>query len=262
VTGPVLHEIYAVKFAQNETGVRGHYFLGPDAEPHDKHMRLDYFTWVIRSPGQDIVMDAGFTAATNRTRGRNHFEDPSRALARLGVDPARVPYVILSHLHYDHCGDLDPFGSARFVVQADEVAFWTGPYGRRPEFARNVEVADILRVVRLNFEGRMLMVDGVREIVDGVWVHKVGGHTPGMQVTLVRTAAGIVVLASDASHFFENVECDRPFAVHTDLVQMYRTFDSMRELATSGLVVAGHDPGLFQRFPAVDGLAQRAVRIA
>lgn len=262
MTSPTVHEIYAVKFGQNLEGRRGHFFSGPDADPHDELMQLDYFVWAIRSPGQDIVLDAGFTAATNRRRHRDHWEEPSAALRRLGVDPESVPVVILSHLHYDHCGDLGAFPAARFVLQAEELAFWTGPFASRGEFARHIEVVDVHQVERLTAEGRVTLVDGVQEVTEGVWVHRVGGHTPGMQIVRVRTAEGMVVLASDASHFFENVEQDKPFAVHADVVDMYRTFDTMNELATPGLVVAGHDPALFDRFPAVEGLEGRALRIA
>lgn len=262
MTEPTVHEIYGVKFGQNLTGVRGHYFLGADGDPHDEPMRLDYYVWVIRSADQDIVVDAGFTAETNRTRQRDHWEDPSRALTRIGVDAAEVPVVILSHLHYDHCGDVDAFSAATFVVQEEEMAFWTGRFAPRGEFVRNIEVPDIQRMVRLNFEGRVRMVDGVHEVADGVWVQKVGGHTPGMQAVFVRTAQGIVVLASDSSHFFENVEEDKPFAVHADVIGMYRAFDTMRQAATSGLVIAGHDPLIAERFPAVPGQEGHVVRIA
>lgn len=262
MTVPTVHEIYGVKFGQNLTGVRGHFFLGPDGDPHDQHMRLDYYVWVIRSPAQDILLDAGFTAETNRTRRRDHWENPHQAVARIGVDPASVPLVILSHLHYDHCGDLDAFPAASFVLQQDELEFWTGPYAARGEFARHSERADIERVVRLNEEGRVQLVDGLHEVVDGVWVQKVGGHTPGMQATYVRTAQGIVVLASDSSHFFENIEQDKPFAVHADVVDMYRAFDTMQAAATSGLVIAGHDPLIEERFPAVPGHEGHVVRVA
>ncbi|UGQ13374.1 N-acyl homoserine lactonase family protein [Yinghuangia sp. ASG 101] len=259
---PTVHEIYAVKFGQNDTAERGHFFMGAAAEPCCAQVGLDYFVWAIRSPGQDIVLDAGFTAATNVRRRRNHFENPTAALARIGVDAATVPYVVLSHMHYDHVGDLAPFGSAKFVLQSDEMAFWTGPFASRGEFARLIEPDDVLALVRLGLEGRIRWVDGTREIVDGVWVMRVGGHTPGTQATLVRTALGIVVLAADASHFYENIDDDKPFAVHHDVPGLYRAFDEMREAATSGLVVPGHDPALFDRFEAVPGHEGRVLRIA
>jgi len=257
-----VHEIYAVKFAQNDTSKRGDFFMGPDAEPHEEPMQLDYFVWAIRSPGQDVVLDTGFTSSVNEHRGRTYLEEPSQALRRLGVAPTEVEHVILSHLHYDHAGGVDHFPAATIHLQADELAFWTGPYARRAEFLRTIEVEDIVRIVRLNLTGRLDLAQGSRQIVDGVWVHHYPGHTPGSQFVTVRTARGVVVLAADTSHFYENVEQDKPFGVHTDVVGLYRTFDAMRELATSGLVVAGHDPLLFERFPSVDGLEGRALRIA
>lgn len=259
---PATYEIYGVKFGQNLQGVRGHYFSGPDGDPHDERMRLDYYVWVLRSADQDVVVDVGFTAETNERRGRDHWENPTVALARLGVDVGAVRHVILSHLHYDHCGDTEPFTNATFVLQERELDFWTGPYATRGAFAPHVEPDDLARILRLDAQGRVHRVDGRYEVTDGVWVDRVGGHTPGMQVTHVRTRRGIVVLASDSSHFFENIEQDKPFAVHADVIEMYQAFDAMTAAATSGLVIAGHDPLIAERFPAVPGHDGRVVRIA
>lgn len=257
-----VHEIYSVKFGANETATRGHFFMGAAANPHDAPAPIDYLVWAIRSPGQDIVVESGFTAEVNKRKQRTYFEEPSDALRLIGVDPEAVEHLILSHLHFDHAGGVDQFPNATVHLQAAELAFWTGKYAPREEFLRTIEVDDILRIVRRNYEGTVDLIDGTKEIVDGVWVHHAGGHTPGMQYVSVRTAQGIVVLACDASHFFENVEDDKPFAVHHDVEGLYRTFDEMQQTATSGLVVPGHDPKLFERFPAVAGLEGRVLRIA
>jgi glyoxylase-like metal-dependent hydrolase (beta-lactamase superfamily II) len=59
----------------------------------------------------------------------------------------------------------------------------------------------------------------------------------------VSTAAGPVVLASDAVHYYEELERDRPFSTVASLADMYAAFDQIRDLARDGaLVVAGHDP--------------------
>lgn len=258
-----LHEVYAIKFAQHTNGKHGEYFHGSAAEPFEDPAQLDYFVWLVRSPGQDIVVDAGFTAEVAARRGRDHWTAPSEALRRLDTDCAAVPYVILSHFHYDHVGDLEAFPEARFVVQAKEMAFWTGRHASRREFRRLVERDDVERLVGYGLDGRLTYADGEREVVPGVRVHHVGGHTAGLQVVSVATARGTVVLAADASHLYGNIENDAPFGILTDLPAMYDTFDRINELAGGpGLIVPGHDPDVLNRYDPVDGLAGTAVRVA
>jgi glyoxylase-like metal-dependent hydrolase (beta-lactamase superfamily II) len=92
----------------------------------------------------------------------------------------------------------------------------------------------------------------------------VGGHAAGLQVVRVHTAKGNIVLASDATHFYANIEEDRPFSVVTDLRQMYEAFDIVRTLADSPEhIVPGHDPKVMERYPpARAGLEGIAARIA
>lgn len=257
------HEVYAVKFAEHPGGTRGEYFHGSAAEPRDASAHLDYFVWLVRTPQADIVVDAGFTVETAEKRKRVYHRAPSAALAQLGTDCSTVPWVVLSHFHYDHVGELDAFPNARFVVQAEEMAFWTGRFAARKEFRRLIEEQDITRLVSLSLAGRLRFVDGSSQLVPGVRVHLVGGHTAGTQVVSVATARGTVVLAADASHFYGNVCDDAPFAIHTDLAGMYGAFDLIHELASgTELIVPGHDPEVLRRFDPVAGIAGTAVRIA
>ena len=107
----------------------------------------------------------------------------------------------------------------------------------------SVEVDDVCALVRLNHEGRMRFVDGVAEIVPGIAVHKVGGHTAGMQVVTVETARGRAVVASDASHYYRNFEERIPFTTLHDIPGTYAAFDRLRELASAPeLILPGHDP--------------------
>lgn len=259
------HRIFAVKFAQHRKGNRADFYHGAGAEPRNETVAIDYFVWVIRSPDQDIILDAGYTPSVASKRNRpDYFHRPSEALRLFGVDCATVPYVILSHLHYDHAGDLEPFTSAKFVLQDEELRFWTGRYIHRRELIRHIEVEDIVNIVRYSLSGRVLFVDGDRELVPGVSVHRVGGHTPGMQVVRVETANGPIVLASDASHLSANIETDAPTSVFTDLPGVYGGFDRMIDLAGGDLsrVIAGHDADLINRSPAVPGLEGIAAVVA
>src|SRR5205823_13398007 len=114
------------------------------------------------------------------------------------------------------------------------------------------------------FDGRVDWADGDADVVPGITVHHVGGHTPGMQIVRVATEAGFAVVASDASHFYANIDEDRPYAIVHHLPSMYAAFDTIKRLADDpSLIVAGHDPEVLRRYPAVsDDLAGRAVRVA
>jgi glyoxylase-like metal-dependent hydrolase (beta-lactamase superfamily II) len=254
-------EVYAIKYATRDAR-SGEHFHGHD--PHDAPMPMDYYVWAAVSAEHTVVVDAGFTAEVAARRGRKHLRCPTEGLEALGINCARVPYVILTHLHYDHVGNLDKFPEATFVVQEAEMAFWTGRYAGKEHFRTIVEAYDVVYLVRQNFEGRLLFVSGSEEIVPGVEVHWTGGHSSGLQAVRVKTSRGHVVLASDVTHFYANMGEDRPYSIVSDLAQMYGAFDIVRSLAHSPAhVVPGHDPLVMERFPAAqEGLEGVAVRIA
>ena len=213
-----------------------------------------------------MLVDAGIRPDTAApVAGLEYLGSPVETLAALGIAPSDVGHVVLTHLHYDHTGTAAAFPAARYVVQRRELEYWTGPWARR--IARErwlVDDRDVAHLVAARAAGRVELVDGDAEIVPGLSVHLVGGHTAGMQVVRARTAAGDVVLASDASHFAENIETDRPFPILHSMPDMYGAFDRINELAAGPhLVVPGHDPEVMARFEAYSAeLADRVVTIA
>ena len=170
-------EVYAVRYAHREAR-RHEHFYGHD--PHDNPMPMDYFVWAAVSSDHTVVVDTGFTAEVAARRGREHLHRPAEGLEALGIDCARVPYVVLTHLHYDHVGNLEDFPAATFVVQEEEMAFWTGRYAGKEQFRTLIETDDVLYLVGENFRGRLRFVAGSQEIVPGVEVHRAGGHSAGL----------------------------------------------------------------------------------
>ncbi|MCI0547473.1 MAG: N-acyl homoserine lactonase family protein [Candidatus Rokubacteria bacterium] len=248
------YRIYAVRYAHRECTSAEAFYGDHRADP----MGMDYFVWAVTDGRRTVVVDLGFTEAVGTRRGRRFLRCPAAGLALLGIDCDRVEHVILSHFHYDHVGNYALFPNATFHVQDAEMAFYTGRHAAQPVFRRSVEPDDVCALVRLNFEGRLRFADGDREIVPGVAVHKVGGHTAGMQIVTVRHARGQAVVASDASHYYRNYAERLPFNTLHDLPGMYRAFDRIRELATADeLVLPGHDPLVLERLRRVaDGIAE------
>ena len=250
--GLPVYRIFAIRYAHRDTRTN-EVFLH---DFHEAPIGMDYFVWAITNNERTIVVDLGFTKAVGEARGRTFLREPAQGLAEVGIDAANVSDVIVSHFHYDHTGNYAAFPRARFHVQESEMAFWTGRDGPQPAFRRSLELDDLLALVRLNYEGRLAFVDGSAEIAPGVQVERVGGHTAGMQIITVQTARGRAVLTSDATHYYANLERGVPFMTLHDISGVYHGFARIRALADAPeLIMAGHDPLVLDRFPAVgDGI--------
>jgi glyoxylase-like metal-dependent hydrolase (beta-lactamase superfamily II) len=166
-------------------------------------------------------------------------------------------------MHYDHCGNYDLFPQARYHLQDIEMAYCTGRCMCHPGLRGPFEEEDVVAIVRKLFEGRVVFHDGVDELAPGITLHHVGGHSKGLQVMRVWTRRGWMVLASDASHFYANMEEGRAFPIlhsHEATLEGYAT---MRKLASKpDAIIPGHDPLVQQRYPAArPGLEGIAVRL-
>jgi glyoxylase-like metal-dependent hydrolase (beta-lactamase superfamily II) len=107
-----------------------------------------------------------------------------------------------------------------------------------------VDPVEVEIVKRLEREERLHLVDGSAEPYPGIVATRLGGHTPGQLIVDVGTDSGRVVLASDAMHYYEEIDRDRPYNLFNDLGDMYRAYDILRDLRgrPETTLVAGHDP--------------------
>ncbi|MBI3968902.1 MAG: N-acyl homoserine lactonase family protein [Chloroflexi bacterium] len=242
------YKIYAVWYGKRST-VSSEVFYG---DFHDAPVDLAYFVWVIRNGDRTVLVDLGFTREVARKREREIARPIEEGLKLVDVDPASVRDVIVTHFHYDHVGNYALFPNATFHVQDEEMRVFTGRYLRFRPYKQLVEIDDICSMVRLNYDGRVRFVDGEKQLFPGISVHKVGGHAPGIQVVRVATRAGNAVIASDALHFYRNLDEHIPFYLTHDLGKVHDAFDRVQELADKPeLIFAGHDPGVLDRFDKV-----------
>jgi glyoxylase-like metal-dependent hydrolase (beta-lactamase superfamily II) len=240
-------EVLALRYATAQLPAQ---HLALDADPHDAPGQLDYFIWVIRGPTGVIVVDTGYLPAEGERRGRTLLRHPAALLAAIGIDAAEVRDVVLTHLHYDHAGNLPLFPKARFHLQARDMEFATGRCMCHSRMRRAFFVEDIVEVVRHVYAERVQFHDGDADLLPGVTLHLVGGHSRGLQAVRVETRSRPIVLASDALHLDRLLEEDAVFPIFADIADVYQGYRIIRQLAgPHGILVPGHDPSVLTRFP-------------
>ena len=147
---------------------------------------FDVHSFVIHHPDGPIVIDAGIGC------GNAFIEqiyapatvDIGDALTSCEVDLAQVQALVLTHLHFDHCGQARRFTAPTFV-QRTEVEAASAPGYTVPEWIPNDDVR---------------LVEGDLEVAAGVRVIATPGHTPGHQSVVVDAQDGRAVIVGQACY--------------------------------------------------------------
>lgn len=247
-----VYEVYALRYASVDRR-RSDNFIRHDG--HDGPMPLDFFVWLLKGPDRNILVDTGFGAESARERGRRLECCPIESLRLLGVDPADIGDVILTHLHYDHAGNLGKIPNAVFHIQDDEVEYATGRCMCHRALRHPFRADDVEQVIRHVYANRVRFHRGNDVVTPGVELVLIGGHTKGLQAVRVNTVRGWVVLASDASHYYANMQQGNPFPAVYDVAAMLEGHLLCQQYADSpDHVIPGHDPLVLERYPRIEGL--------
>ena len=168
-------------------------------------------------------------------------------LERLDIDPAKVRYAVISHLHFDHAGGLRELPNATVVVQRRE---WEAG------FERETSIQYGLRKRYFDLGHQVQLIDGEHDLFgDGAAVCIPSyGHTPGHQSLRVRSGQGDHLLVGDACYHCGVVE-SRAFPAQADHATMNRSLDALLALREPETVlVFGHDPSQWGETPILPGL--------
>jgi len=255
-----VYEIYAIHYGHHERKSSEN-FIGGD--PHDVFQPLDYFVWAIVGTHGTFIVDSGFDETMARKRARLITHPVGEGLKAIGIDPETVQNVIVTHLHYDHAGNYELFPRARYHLQDVEMGYATGRCMCHAMLRFPFEVDDVVSMVRKVFAGRVEFHDGTDQIAPGLTVHRVGGHSKGLQCIRVRTRRGDVIIASDATHLYAHIETGRVFPITYNVGDVLEGYATIKKLApTMHHIIPGHDPLVLARYPAArPGLEGWVVRL-
>jgi glyoxylase-like metal-dependent hydrolase (beta-lactamase superfamily II) len=217
--------------------------------PKDATLDLPFAMCVARSPGRVVVLDSGFV---NRKLGESYGVrdqvEYGPLLAEVGVSPEEVDLVTISHLHFDHAGGTSRFPKAKFAVQRRELEFAAAamPHNAAARGATTAE--DVISLVELNWQGRVLLVDGDAEgLVPGLDAYLTPGHTAGTMTVCLDTVKGRVCYSSDAVYTYRNLDEDIPLGLALDSFEAVESFKKIRRILRGGVLIPGHEPRVFEK---------------
>jgi glyoxylase-like metal-dependent hydrolase (beta-lactamase superfamily II) len=252
------YEVYAVRFATLANFPVSSLVAGAD---RSRRMDIAMMIWVLKGvDGRIAIVDSGFQRERYFTQFTvKDYIKPSEAIAPLGIKPDEVTDLLLTHMHWDHAGGIDLFPKARIWVQKDEYDYYTGEAWTSARTHGGIDGDDVLEIVKRNIEGKVSLVRGDDDTsLSGISFGIGGKHTFASQFVVVSTRPHAVVIASDNMYLYENLDTHTPIAQTLDAASNLRTQDRMKSLASEPrLLVPGHDPAVFARFPRVsDGIVR------
>jgi N-acyl homoserine lactone hydrolase len=160
-------------------------------------------------------------------------------LKNVNLSPENIRYVIISHLHWDHCGAIRFFKNSTIIIQKSEYRFAFYP----DNFVAGIYIREHFDHP-LNYK----LIEGDAQIVPGVNVIHTPGHTPGHQSVMLKLPdEGTVILAADAIFMQENIENDIPSSNAWNAAIAMSSMHRLKSLASweEGHLIPGHDPKLW-----------------
>jgi glyoxylase-like metal-dependent hydrolase (beta-lactamase superfamily II) len=204
-------DVHVVEFARSKDQPLASLVHGAHA---DGAVDLPFSFILARNGGKILLVDTGFMRegggeAMAVKFGIPNWISPLRMLAELGVAPADVTDIVISHAHFDHMGSIGKFPNARLHVQKREILSWTEAMALPRQFGFLTEIInpdDLRRAFDASVEHRLDLVDGdVDDLLPGVHVRLGEGHTLGQQFVILETARGRLVISGDCIYARRNI---------------------------------------------------------
>ena len=256
ISGPIPdYEIFACKYGgplKQNSLARPVWNTGWDEES-----RISYFVWAIKAKnGEFIVADTGASPAQGKSRRIPGYVNPVDLLASIGATADTVSKVVVTHMHYDHVGNIEgclqAFPKAKFYVQKREFDFCVNnPIARHKKLASNFDSLASEVVRKTAGTERLKIVDGDINIAPGVDLLLTPGHTLGLQSVLVNTAMGPAIVGSDCAHLFRGYQEDAASYFIMDMVAMFQSFEKVKSKAAIDMIFPGHDELMYESYPKV-----------
>lgn len=255
------YKVYVIRFAGS-----AYPFTAADwskGAPKTDSVKFNFMMWLIKGNGRNILVDAGFVNdIENAIEFKlTNYVRPDSAIAKLGLKPADISDIILSHPHWDHIDGVGLFPKAKIWIQKDDFNYFVSTAWQKGQNNDGFAKRDVGTMVNLNLDGRVTLVDGDdKEIIPGIKVFTGSRHTFNSQYVLVNTGVNKVVLASDNIWIYYSLDHMVPASDGgtLDPTGYVKAMQRMKTMVKDvKYIIPGHDAKVFTKFPAVaDGVAE------
>ncbi len=206
-----------------------------------------FLVYLISGEGHHILVDSGGpNPALAASMSYPHLSDAvylKDELERRGVSCEEIDTIILTHLHWDHCYNLELFPQAKIYVQAKELHHAVTPSAFDSYFYV-AKPGDGLPGWMTGF-AQLIRMEGDTEVFPGIWVLAAPGHAPGQSCVLVKAKEHTYLVASDMYPMFENYEKQIPNGIALSFENWYKSDTRLRGL--NAVVLPGHDPRVMEK---------------
>lgn len=218
------------------------------------------FSLLQSTDGKRVLVDTGFSGGVSMTGpGFKDFVRSDELLRRHGIAPDEIDTLVLTHLHFDHAGNIDAFPNAQIYVQRYEYESWKQAIA---EFGGDGVTKDKWPFSSLDAEnfksldaaiaaGRVTLLDGDYALCEGVTLRLARDtHSFGIQWLEVATSGGRYALAGDVCYTYFNVErMWPPGYLQGNAWNILREMKRIKQVAGDDLarLLPGHDLDIFTR---------------
>ncbi len=244
------YQLYALKCASTQSPTPEMLYL----TGWGKWTSLSTYIWVIKGGDKSIVVDTGLREGYEKefnplSPGEEYTvgpgEDTISCLKKVGLKPDEVDHIIATHLHYDHISNVKIFKNAEIYISKKGWLEVMAP--KYPQLIHPILFPRDVFAYLVNEAWSRLHLIEEEEILPGIRVFWVGGHTICSQAITVETKKGTVIIGGDTIFLYRNIEENIPVGLFTSITDCYDAMDRMRR--EGEIILPNHDVKVLERYP-------------